>query len=617
MDACLCDTHACVYVALEKWFGDGRNHIRDRAIMLVENGHVNMSTLRVMTVKKKISGEDVYLLEAKVVASQKGQWYLSRVAIADDWKTLLGRPYSSCECVARCGPADSHQLALLLMVLTARIIMGRLPDKSWATVREHLPPYILVMQKVPMTVRYAYGPGSMARFKGTSPGHTTALLKLKSPMNASDNTVEAVETEQVAIITTPATASSDTQIVGAQRAVKRKRKGTPCSYVERCTAAGHPKQQCSAPGCANRCHEWCSRMFGAEPGQYLCPLHSHRATTTTNRKTRRDYSKGVLHLPTVWADCWANIKPETSEIVNEARMTVSKIRADTDKEVAYFPRDWRAQHACDLMNEREFALLVAKKVNKDDLWSNFLVLTRAKRLERMRTAELRMRQEERQVPVDSPPPPRRKQRVNKVRVLCKMLPGKYIVTQGRDRGDRLIVRETNGSFNGYYVYARGQVAQNADPFSIEVSLCMFVCMCTSLIKNILTTHLCIYQVGRKGACTLLSIAVLNDSTLSQFAKDKHIWTLDRKKSRPSALVWTQKTTTRRRESGKIKVRVACRHMHAPHSLTRAHTHNCPGHHHHRSNHVEAQPGRNAVRRPQRTPHSARANLRHATHEAIC
>lgn len=63
----------------------------------------------------------------------------------------------------------------------AVIIFNGVTDKSWSTVCQHLPPYILVMQKVPMTVRYAHGPGSMERFKGTSAGHMKALLKLKTP----------------------------------------------------------------------------------------------------------------------------------------------------------------------------------------------------------------------------------------------------------------------------------------------------------------------------------------------------------------------------------------------------------------------------------------------------
>ena len=51
----------------------------------------------------------------------------------------------------------------------------------------------------------------------------------------------------------------------------------------------------------------------------------------------------------------------------------------------------------------------------------------------------------------------------------------------------------------------------------------------------------------------MSMAVLQDPDLSQFAKNKEMWTLDRKKSIPSTLVWTHKHITRRREHGKICV----------------------------------------------------------------
>ena len=155
---------------VEKWFGMSRNQIRDRAIMLVENGHINPRTLRIYKVKKKISktesDEYVYLLEAKVVASQKTQWYWTRVAISSDWKQLLSRPYSSCECVVRRGPACSHQLAVVLFFMTVKIVMGRVESKLWLDVKKHLPDHIILLQKVPMTVNYAYGPGSMSRLGG-------------------------------------------------------------------------------------------------------------------------------------------------------------------------------------------------------------------------------------------------------------------------------------------------------------------------------------------------------------------------------------------------------------------------------------------------------------------
>ena len=131
-------------VAFEDWFGHSRNQVRDRAIMLVENGHVNVASMRVIRVKKKIQSgnepEYVNLIEAKVVASQKAKWYLCRVALSEDWTTLLGRPYQSCECVVRCGPTDSHQLAVFLMTLTVRVIMRRVEDKSWGVLRNEAPP---------------------------------------------------------------------------------------------------------------------------------------------------------------------------------------------------------------------------------------------------------------------------------------------------------------------------------------------------------------------------------------------------------------------------------------------------------------------------------------------
>ena len=55
---------------VEKWFGPARNVVRDRAIMLVENGHINPASLRIMAVTKKIRdgapSDTVHLLEAKV-----------------------------------------------------------------------------------------------------------------------------------------------------------------------------------------------------------------------------------------------------------------------------------------------------------------------------------------------------------------------------------------------------------------------------------------------------------------------------------------------------------------------------------------------------------------------
>ena len=113
------------------------------------------------------------------------------MAIASSWKELLRRPYSSCECVVRRGPVCSHQLCVLLLAVAIRIVMQRLPDKRWQQVKQHMPDYILVMQKMAMTVNYAYGAGSMGRFTSISPGHMTALLKVRAiPARASVPLIE-------------------------------------------------------------------------------------------------------------------------------------------------------------------------------------------------------------------------------------------------------------------------------------------------------------------------------------------------------------------------------------------------------------------------------------------
>lgn len=495
--------------------------------MLVENGHVNVASMRVIRVKKKIQSgnepEYINLIEAKVVASQKAKWYLCRVAVSEDWTTLLGRPYQSCECVVRRGPTDSHQLAVFLMTLTVRTIMRRVEDKSWGVLRKHLPPYIVVMQKLPMTVHYAYGPGSQGRFKGVSTGHLKALLKLAEPPATTPEatTPEATTPATCPLVTTPVTCPLVTR-------TKNKKKPKSCSYRERCTAAGHPLVECTTEGCRSLCHDWCSSMFQCNAGRPKCPLHAPRITTTPcYRDNKRDKSKKLMHLPDAWANRWADMTTQPSEVVNQARMTVENIRADTEREVSYFPRHWKEQYKCDLMYERDFGLVVAKKVSRDDLWSSYLILTRKARLKRMEAARRRMRAEARQASNAGEVRPTKRGRTYLVTKVRDMLPGNYVVSGGRDLHDRLVVRTRDGVFAGYYVHQHGQVGQNPDPFTI--------------------------QVGTKGACTLLADAILADNSMSQYAKMKHVWTLDRKQSTGSILVWARTHKVRHRDGAKRKV----------------------------------------------------------------
>ena len=172
----------------------------------------------------------------------------------------------------------------------------------------------------------------------------------------------------------------------------------------------------------------------------------------------------MTHLPPAWADRWASQSAVPDKLVNEARLTVEKIKADTKKEISYFPRDWREQHKVDLMHERDFALVANNKLSQEDLWSNFLAITRKHRLARMRAAKRRLRSETTVAPVEQTTP----SSVAPVARLRTMLPGRYIVQDGPDKNDRLIVRYNAGTFDGYYVYQDGSLSQRVDQFSIQV-----------------------------------------------------------------------------------------------------------------------------------------------------
>ena len=223
--------------------------------------------------------------------------------------------------------------------------------------------------------------------------------------------------------------------------------------------------KCSVQGCRNRCHKFCSKTF-TDDGEIKCPLHAPRSSTGMYRKTSRELSKHVTHLPPAWANRWASQSAVQDKLVNEARLTVEKIKADTKKEISYFPRDWREQHKVDLMHERDFALVATKKLSQEDLWSNFLATTRKHRLARMRVAKRRLRNETTAPPVEQTAP----SFVAPVARLRSMLPGKYIVQDGPDKNDRLIVRYNAGTFDGYYVYQHGSLSQRLDQFSLQVHI---------------------------------------------------------------------------------------------------------------------------------------------------
>ena len=351
-----------------------------------------------------------------------------------------------------------------------------------------------------------------------------SLLKLRAPAP-----VPLIEDMQqptpVPLIVVPLIEDSQQQppVPPAQVATrKRKRsKAPPCCYQERCTSAGQRLLVCSKPGCDNKCHAFCSNMFSDKNPNVLCPLHVVRGNTTAHRVTPRDLSKHVTHLPLQWANRWASTRRGAPGIVlNEARLTVDKIREDTKRELSYFPRDWCDQYKVDKMHEMDFALVAAGKLSQKDLWSNFLALTRASRLKRMRAAKRRLALERRPAASEEPPVKKTVQAT-----LQTLLPGQYIVRTGPDKNDRLVVRYDRGVYDGYYVHQVGSPAPRLDQFSI--------------------------QVGSKGGCTLLAGSKTRDA-VSTTEKQKHTWTLKRKECTGSVIVWQRRVRTRVREGDGVR-----------------------------------------------------------------
>lgn len=229
----------------------------------------------------------------------------------------------------------------------------------------------------------------------------------------------------------------------------------------------------------------------------------------------------MTHLPREWADRWACTQSQAGQVLNEARITVDKIRSDTKRELEYFPRHWREQLKVDTKHEREFALVATNKLSKKDLWSNFLAITRASRLKRMKAAKQLLARERRPASVEPPAKVKKTVAAN----LLRLLPGRYIVRTGPDRKDRLVVRHQDGVYDGYYVHQHGSITPRLDQFSIHV--------------------------GPKGGCTLMPGSKLG-SDISDNEKKKHMWTLKRKSCTSSVLIWHRNVRTRHREGGGVR-----------------------------------------------------------------
>lgn len=234
----------------------------------------------------------------------KSQWYCTRVAISHDWKKLLQRPYRTCDCVVRRGGVCSHQLSILLMAKTLLIVMNRLSVKTWKEVKNHVPDHIILLQKEPMTVKYAYGHGSRNRFAGVSVGHLKALMQLtkSTPTTTADaaSAPAPATTADAASVLAPATT----------RRARTRHITKCCAWGERCVRAGTPMAVCAHRGCDRTAHEVCSREYVLSCPRPVCPLHAPRVTIpgSLGKMKPRDLSKRVCHLPQAWAARWADTK---------------------------------------------------------------------------------------------------------------------------------------------------------------------------------------------------------------------------------------------------------------------------------------------------------------------
>jgi hypothetical protein len=141
---------------LNDWFGVC-NANRARARKLFQNGHLDWSTLRVREARLLVNKNTVFLFQAAVTASQRVRSYCTLLAYDATAHQTLRSPASSCECVVHLGPGCSHQMSI-----ACTIVLFSLLD---ATELKLLPSHVAALQRVAMTISYAYGFNSVKRDK--------------------------------------------------------------------------------------------------------------------------------------------------------------------------------------------------------------------------------------------------------------------------------------------------------------------------------------------------------------------------------------------------------------------------------------------------------------------
>ena len=150
---------------ITQWFGIA-NANRLRAKKLFDNGHLDISGLVVREAKMIVGGDKVVLFQAPVTASQRVRSYNTLLAYNLDKKQILRTPASSCDCVVHLGPGCSHQLCMVKHV----VLFAMLTDSSQLN---FLPSHVDALQRVAMTIEYAYGTKTIQR---SAQDHESALV---------------------------------------------------------------------------------------------------------------------------------------------------------------------------------------------------------------------------------------------------------------------------------------------------------------------------------------------------------------------------------------------------------------------------------------------------------
>ena len=191
----VCEECGFTNETVNQWFGIN-NANRLRAQKLFRNGHIDWTTFQVREARMLASGDKCYLFQAAITASQRVRAYCTLLAYNVVTKKILRHPSSSCECVVQMGPGCSHQLANACCVILF-VEMSASGVCSAAQAMSILPSHVGALQRVAMTIEYAYGFGTISRRnvlkKLVLPRATRARLSTDTSKKCRDDPIPMVE----------------------------------------------------------------------------------------------------------------------------------------------------------------------------------------------------------------------------------------------------------------------------------------------------------------------------------------------------------------------------------------------------------------------------------------